>query len=73
MIRALIQLYILLLVVNAFISYIPSLQKNQWVKELNKVCDFSCKPIRKYLPPDLPFDLSPLVVIVLLNLLMLLW
>ena len=73
MIRALIQLYILLLVINAIISYVPSLRKHDWVAQLNKVCEYSCRHVRPYLPKDLPFDLSPLIVIVFLNLIMVLW
>ena len=73
MIRALIQLYMILLVLNAFISYVPSLRQHDWVVFMNKICEYTCRHVRPYLPKDLPFDLSPLVVIVLLSLLMILW
>lgn len=68
MIRAIIYLYMLLLVVDAVLSYVPSLKGHKAVRLLRKASDFTCAPIRKILPPDLPLDVSPLIVIVLLKL-----
>jgi len=73
MIRVLIDFYVFLLVLNAILSYIPSIQKYEWVLYFKKVSDYTCRPIQQYLPKDLPVDVSPLVVIVLLNLIKVLW
>ena len=73
MIRILIDFYIFILVLNAILSYIPSIQKQQWVLFLKKASEFTCRPVRQYLPKDLPIDASPLVIIVLLNLIMAMW
>jgi YggT family protein len=73
MIRFLIQIYIYLIIFDAILSYFPQVKHQEWVKGLKKIADLSQAPIRKVLPPDLPFDPSPLIVIVLLNLLMALW
>ena len=73
MIRALLDLYCLVLIVDVIISYIPSLKYEPWVKKINQLSDFTCKPIRRSLPPDLPFDFSPIIVIGGINLIKLLW
>ena len=73
MIRLLIQLYILILIINAFLSYVPSLRTQDWATQINKVSELTCRYVRPYMPKDLPFDISPVVVIILLNLIMALW
>ena len=67
MIRFLIDVYIFILIADVILSYIPDLRGNQVVQVVHKVADASCKPIRKHLPPDLPVDFSPLIVIVVLR------
>lgn len=73
MIRLLIDIYILVIIVDAILSFFPQLRFNQIVLTLRKLADFTQKPIRKYLPADVPFDPSPLIVILLLNLIKALW
>tara|TARA_B100000925_G_scaffold289318_1_gene271925 strand:+ start:2852 stop:3073 length:222 start_codon:yes stop_codon:yes gene_type:complete len=73
MIRLLIQLYILILIINSFLSYVPSLRSQDWAAQINKVSELTCRYVRPYMPKDLPFDISPVVVIILLNLIMALW
>lgn len=73
MIRFLIRLYVYIVIIDAVLSFFPSVRHYGWAKYIRKAAEFSLRPIRKVLPKDLPFDFSPLVVIFLLNLLMLLW
>lgn len=73
MIRALLNLYILLLVVDTILSYMPSINKNIWALRIKKYANFSLEPVKKYLPPSMPFDISPLVVILLIKILESLW
>lgn len=73
MIRFLIKLYILVLIADMILSYFPQFKDNEIVRGLRKAADFTEKPIRELLPKDLPFDFSPLIVIVLLNVVMVLW
>jgi YggT family protein len=77
MIRLLIDVYIGMIIVDAILSYFPQYKNKSWALKLRKVVDFSCAPIRRLLPPDLPFDFSPLVVILgiqlLIFLIQLLW
>lgn len=73
MIRLLIDIYILMIIADAVTSYFPKVRHNVWVLRLKKIVDFSCGPIRRYMPNDLPIDPSPLIVIILLQLVKALW
>ncbi len=68
MIRALINLYCFILIVDWILSYLPQFAHHNFVKKLHMIAEFTLKPVRKYLPQDLPLDLSPLVVILALKL-----
>lgn len=63
MIRFLIKLYTLALLIEAILSFFPETLKYEWRRKLKRICDKSCDPVRKYLPHHLPFDFSPLIVI----------
>jgi YggT family protein len=73
MIRFIIRIYIYAIILDAVLTYFPQFRNQPWAKTLRQIADFTEKPIRKFLPPDLPFDVAPLIVIFLLNLIMLLW
>ena len=73
MIRFLLQGYLVLLFVDAILSYIPAVRHQPWRKVIQKIADFSLAPIRKVVPHDLPVDISPLIVFVIVQLLMVLW
>ncbi len=72
-IRSFLALYMIALILDAVMSYFPNLNKHQWRLYLRKTCDYSCDPIRKKLPPNLPVDISPIIVILLIELFKLLW
>lgn len=69
MLVVLIDIYILLIIIDAVISFVPnpSVQRHPVVIQLRKITDLPQQPIRKLLPPDMPFDPSPIVVILLLR------
>lgn len=73
LIEFLINIYILLVILDAIFSYFPNLQSHDWIRNLRKVANYSCDPIRKILPRNLPYDFSPLVVIVILKLVIILF
>ncbi|MBL6988709.1 MAG: YggT family protein [Bacteriovoracaceae bacterium] len=73
MIRFLINLYILLIIVDTFLSYLPQFRHKIWAIKINKACDYSLAPIRRALPHKIPFDISPLVLIAILMLVQVLW
>lgn len=73
MIRSLLDLYILLIIADVIISYFPSVKFQPWARNLHKIAEYTCRPIRKILPRDWPIDASPLIVILAINLIKLLW
>lgn len=73
MIRFIIDLYIFCIIVDSVLSFFPQVRGVAAVQYLRKICDVTQRPIRKYLPNDLPFDLSPVIVIFLLLLIKALW
>lgn len=73
MIRFLLHMYILLLIVDVVLSFFPQVRAHQATVMIRKAADFSCRPIRRLLPADLPFDFSPLVVIIGIQLIIALW
>ena len=72
MIRFVIDLYILLIIVDTVLSYLPQFRVERWAVFIRQVSGYSLNPVRKMIdrtfPNQLPFDLSPLVVILLLKL-----
>ena len=73
MIRLLIDLYIFILIADIILSYLPQLRDNHYRKQINKLAELSCAPIRKILPKNQSFDFSAVAVIFLLNLVKILW
>lgn len=73
MIRIVINIYIYVLIADVILSYLPQFSRQIWAVYIKKAAEFTCGPIRKRMPKDLPFDLSPLVVILILNLIVLLF
>jgi uncharacterized protein YggT (Ycf19 family) len=72
-IRTLLDVYIYVLIFDAIFSFFPDLMKHNWRRQHKRICDFTCNPIRKRLPMHLPFDFSPILVILLINLIIFLW
>ncbi len=73
MIRFLLNLYTILLVIDVVLSYLPQFRHLPAVIYIRKAADFTCRPIRRLLPPDLPFDFSPLIVMFGIQLVKALW
>ena len=71
MINWLIDIFILLTFVDAIISFVPNpeVRRHPVVIQLRKIVDVPQKPIRQLLPPNIPFDPSPIIVILVLRML----
>jgi len=66
MIRFLLKLYTILLMIDAILSFFPQTNKFAWRQKLKKISDYTCDPVRRFLPLGLAFDFSPIVVIFLI-------
>lgn len=65
----LIQLYSLLIIVRALISWVGAEPRNQLVRMLHTLTDPILEPIQNVIPPLGSIDISPLVALVFLQLL----
>jgi len=68
-IRFVIDIYIMVIVADIILSYLPQFKREKWAILVHQASDFICRPIRSVLPRELPFDFSPMIAILLLNLL----
>lgn len=73
LIAYLMKLYIIVIIVDFVLSYIPSMKNNGVAQLIRGISEPSLKPVRKFLPKDLGFDASPLVVVILLLIVLRLW
>ncbi len=70
MIHNLLQLFIYILIIDIILSYFPDLRSQKWAQTLHKIADTPQKPIREMLPKDIPFDPTPMILIILIQILM---
>ncbi len=51
-------------------SYFPDMRRQQWAQVLHKIADAPQKPIREMLPQGLPLDPTPMILIIVIQILM---
>ncbi|RZF22506.1 hypothetical protein DAY19_01680 [Halobacteriovorax vibrionivorans] len=68
LIRTLIDIYIFILIIDVIISYIPQYKSHPVAIRIKQISDYTCGPVRRMLPEmDIPFDISPMIVILVLK------
>ena len=70
MIHQLLQIFIYIIIIDVIMSYFPQMRGQQWAQMLHKIADAPQKPIRELMPRNLPVDFSPMIVIILIQMLM---
>lgn len=70
MIHALLQLFIYIIIADVILSYFPQARGANWAQTLHKIADAPQKPIREMMPAGMPLDPSPMIVIILIEVLM---
>jgi len=61
-------LYTILLIINIFMSWVPSIQNSSFGQMLGKICEPYLEQFRRFIPPFGMIDVSPIVAILVLNL-----
>jgi len=61
-------LYSILLIINIFMSWVPSSKESTIGRFLERICDPYLEPFRRFIPPFGMIDVSPIVAILVLNL-----
>jgi YggT family protein len=69
-VHQLLQLYIYVIIADILMSYIPEARKQKWAQVLHKIADAPQKPIREMLPENMPLDPTPMIIIILIQMLM---
>jgi YggT family protein len=69
-IHALLQLFIYILIIDVVMSYFPQVRTQKWAQLLHKIADAPQKPIRDLLPSNMPLDPTPMILIILIQMLM---
>ena len=69
MIAAILEIFILLTFIDVIIGFVPDekIRRHPVVVQLRAIVDVPQRPIRNLLPPNIPFDPSPMVVILVLR------
>lgn len=70
MIHSLLQLFIFIIIIDALLSWVPQARGQKWAQILHKIADAPQRPIREMLPKDLPLDPTPMIIIMLIQMLM---
>ena len=69
LISEVLRLYVLIIIADVILSYVPDVRNQKWAQVIRKMADFSQKPIRDALPKDMPLDPTPMIVIFIINIL----
>ena len=69
-IHNLLQLYIYIVIADIILSYVPNVRGQKWAEWIHKAAEVTTKPIRELFPPDIPIDPSPMIVIILIQVIM---
>lgn len=69
-IHGFLQLYIYVIIIDVIMSYFPQVRSQVWAQKIHQIADISLRPVRDMMPANLPFDISPMVVIIVIQILM---
>lgn len=70
MIEIFLQIFIYITIGDVILSYFPGARNQEWGKMLHKIAYTPQKPIRDLLPQNLPFDPTPMIIIIICQMLM---
>ena len=70
LIHKILQLYIYIIIAEIVLSYLPQFKSQKWAQIIHRLADATLRPVRDLLPQNLPIDLSPMIVIILIQMLM---
>lgn len=70
MIGWLLQIFIYIVIIDVILSWIPEVRRQEWAQVLHKIADAPQRPIREMLPQGMPLDPTPMIVIIICQMLM---
>ncbi|MFA5584388.1 MAG: YggT family protein [Bacteriovoracaceae bacterium] len=69
LIHGFLQLYIYIIIIDVIMSYFPQMRGQVWAQKIHQMADVSLRPVREMMPANLPFDISPMIVIIVIQIL----
>lgn len=69
-IHLILQLYIYIIIIDVVMSYFPQMRSNVFVQKIHQLADVTLRPVREMMPANLPLDISPMIVIIVIQILM---
>ena len=73
MIRFILNIYSFIIIADVVLSYMPQYRGEAWAKMVRRLAGYTLNPIRRFMPEDLPVDISPMIVLIIIQLLPSLW
>ena len=65
--HSLIKFIEILIIIAAILSWIPPHSKPEWAWKIEDLAEYILRPFRKYIPTIGPIDITPIVVLILLE------
>lgn len=70
MIDWVLQIFIYIIIADVLLSWVPDVRRQPWAQKLHQFANIPQKPIRDMLPKDIPLDPTPMIIIMLCQMLM---
>lgn len=70
MIDWVLQIFIYVIIADVLLSWVPEVRRQPWAQKLHEFANIPQKPIRDMLPKDIPLDPSPMIIIIICQILM---
>ena len=70
MIDGILQIIIYIIIIDVLMSWVPQVRSQKWAQMLHKIADAPQKPIREMMPQNMPLDPTPMILIILIQMLM---
>lgn len=70
MIDWVLQIFIYIIIADVLMSWVPEVRRQPWAQKLHEFANIPQKPIRDMLPKDIPLDPTPMIIIMICQILM---
>jgi YggT family protein len=70
MIDWVLQIFIYIIIADVLLSWVPDVRRQSWAQKLHEFANIPQKPIRDMLPKNMPLDPTPMIIIMLCQILM---
>ena len=69
MIHQILEILSIIVFIDTILSYFPQIRSQKWAFEMHKMVEVLLRPIRQILPRDMALDPSPMILIMVIQIL----